>query len=120
MNKTDRFGYFTVKGHQGHLSMNAWYNLKKNTGLTITEFLDEIKSGDQFDQVFAMCDIIYASIQAYNQEEGKDTDVTIFQIRDWVQNMDEKEMEAFTKVLVSATSAKKDAGGKQKAAVKKK
>lgn len=112
MKKSTTNGYYFLdikKENIGlHFSMNAWYNLKKNTGKELSEYGKDLDSGSDMDKAIALADIIHSAAQAYIQEEGLDIEYNIYTVRNWFgkDGISAKQIEGVTAALLWNTSAK--------------
>ena len=73
-------GYYTLEnGQKLHMSINAWFELEKDTGLKPQEFLAHFmeegsrEEPNEFILLDLLTDLVYASAKAYNLEEGIDS-----------------------------------------------
>lgn len=105
-NKTATNGYYTLPNNQGlHFSMNAWYNLKENTGKELHEFGVVLDNGSDIEKAFALGEIIFAAAKANNQEEGEKINFNIYTVRGWFGDViGPEEIEGITKALLWNTA----------------
>ena len=63
--------------------MNFIANLQELTGKDITTWGKDLKDKDTFGQGLAICELMYAAMAAFDQEEGNDIDYNIYKVRNW-------------------------------------
>jgi hypothetical protein len=101
-------GYYTLdSGQKLHLSINAWFELEKDTGLKPQEFLGLfIEEGsknepNEFILLDLLTDLVYASAKAYNLEEGVNDELNRYKLRHTVVNMGGKGIRDLNDTLIS-------------------
>lgn len=83
-----------------HFSTNCWFNLEEDTGKDVLSFMDQMNKGNTTQQFKDICQIAFAAMKAYDQENGNDIDYNIYKVRDWLsQNLDEKSAERFVAAM---------------------
>ena len=87
-------GYYTLpNGQKLHMSINAWFELEKDTGLKPQEFLGDFleegskKEPNEFVLLDLLTDLVYAAAKAYNLEEGVNEELNRYKLRNIVVNM---------------------------------
>lgn len=89
-----QIGYYTLpNGQQLHFSINAWYILEEDTGLSPQKFLAELmeegskEEVNEFILLDLLTDLVFAACKAYDMEEGNDIDYTRYKIRALIVSM---------------------------------
>lgn len=101
-------GYYTLEnGQKLHMSINAWFELEKDTGLKPQEFLAHFmeegsrEEPNEFILLDLLTDLVYASAKAYNLEEGIDSNLNRYKLRTVVVNMGGEGIEDLNNNLIS-------------------
>ena len=127
--KTKQLGYyqFPKNGLNLHFSINSWYNLEEDTGLTSNKFLIEFGSElqkedkNEFILLDLITDLCLAAARAYAQEEGLEFDYNRFKMRNDVMLLGEQGIIELSNVIFNNTQAIDKVGKAQpKKAAKKK
>jgi len=87
--KTKQLGYyqFPDDGLKLHFSINSWYNLEEDTGLTSNQFLTEFgeelqkKDRNEFVLLDLITDLCLSAARAYCQEEELEFNYNRFKMR---------------------------------------
>ena len=97
MAKTKQQGYYKLVPANKwlHFSMNCWVNLKKDSGKDIGTVFSEYDKGDMVDQFSTLCDIAYAALKSYDQEEDNEIDYNIYKVRTWMEELKEEDATDF-------------------------
>ena len=127
--KTKQLGYyqFPNNGLNLHFSINSWFNLEEDTGLTSNQFLIEFGSElqkedkNEFILLDLITDLCLAAARAYAQEEGLEFDYNRFKMRNDVMLLGEQGIVELSNVIFNNTQAIDKVGKAQpKKAAKKK
>lgn len=118
--KTKQIGYyqFPNEGLNLHFSINSWYNLEEDTGLTSSQFLNEFgtelqkEDKNEFILLDLITDLCVAAARAYAQEEGLEFDYNRFKMRNDVMLLGEQGIIELSNVIFNNTQAV-DKMGKQ-------
>ena len=87
--KTKQIGYyqFPNEGLNLHFSINSWFNLEEDTGLTSSQFLTEFgtelqkEDRNEFVLLDLITDLCLSAARAYCQEEDLEFDYNRFKMR---------------------------------------
>ena len=127
--KTKQIGYyqFPDNGLNLHFSINSWFNLEEDTGLTSSQFLTEFgtelqkEDKNEFILLDLITDLCLAAARAYAQEEDVDFDYNRFKMRNDVMLLGEQGIIELSNVIFNNTQAIDKVGKAQpKKAAKKK
>ena len=101
MAKTVQQGYYKLKGINKwmHFSMNCWVNLKQDSGKDIGTFGRDYENADTVGQFMLLCEVAFASLKAYDQEEDNDIDYNIFKVRTWMEALKEDDAADFISAM---------------------
>jgi hypothetical protein len=118
--KTKQIGYyqFPNEGLNLHFSINSWFNLEEDTGLTSSQFLTEFgtelqkEDKNEFILLDLITDLCLAAARAYAQEEELEFDYNRFKMRNDVMLLGEQGMVELSNVIFNNTQAV-DKMGKQ-------
>ena len=101
-------GYYTLpNGINLHFSINAWYELERETGLKPQQFLEELmdegskKEPNEFILLDLLTDLVLASATAYNLEEGIESDLNRYKIRNDLVNLNGVELAELNDTLLN-------------------
>ena len=101
-------GYYTLpNGINLHFSINAWYELERETGLRPQQFLEQfIEEGskeepNEFILLDLLTDLVLASATAYNLEEGIESDLNRYKIRNDLVNLNGVELAELNDTLLN-------------------
>lgn len=107
----EQIGYYTLpNGRKLHFSINAWYNLEQDAGLSPQAYLEEFgnEAGKEEPNEFLLLDLItdlvYAALKAYDQEEGNEIDYNRFKVRSELVQMDGEELAGLNNAMLSNSS----------------
>lgn len=94
---TKQQGYLQLPTEQGtkwmHFSMNFLVNLQELTEKDVSTWGRDMREQDPFKQGLSLCELMYASLAAFDQEEGNDIDYNIYKVTNWgleAMNNDDK------------------------------
>lgn len=82
-----------------HFSVNFIANLQSITEQDLTTWLSGIEKGSADDQSFAICQIVFSALAAYDQEQGNEINYNVYQIRNWVTEAIIKDPEWTNKMM---------------------
>jgi hypothetical protein len=103
--KTGQTGYFNLNGTDLHFSINAWYNLEKQSGLTaqkwLVEFGTELQKEDrnEFTLIDLLSDLCIAAATAYSQEEETELNTNRFKLRDGLTRLNAQEIQDLANIV---------------------
>ena len=111
--KTKQIGYyqFPDNGLNLHFSINSWFNLEEDTGLTSSQFLTEFgtelqkEDKNEFILLDLITDLCLAAARAYAQEEDMDFDYNRFKMRNDVMLLGEQGIIELSNVIFNNTQA---------------
>jgi len=111
--KTKQIGYyqFPNEGLNLHFSINSWFNLEEDTGLTSAQFLNEFgtelqkEDKNEFILLDLITDLCLAAARAYAQEEDMDFDYNRFKMRNDVMLLGEQGIVELSNVIFNNTQA---------------
>ena len=106
-------GYYTLpNGQKLHMSINAWYELEKDTGLKPQEFLAEFmtegskEEPNEFVLLDLLTDLVFASAKAYNLEEGVEEKLNRYKLRNVIINMGGRGIRSLNNTLINNSTIK--------------
>lgn len=115
--KTEQLGYYKLpNGMMMHFSINAWYELEKDTGLSPQQFLQEFgeESGREEPNEFILLDLVtdyvYAACKAYDLEEGNEITYNRYKIRDILVTLDGKQLRDLNNSMFSSSTVETSLG----------
>lgn len=89
-----RRGYYTTKlgGRERtlHFSMNFWANFTEIMKVPLDKIGDLFSGGVSISAIRAL---VYSAILANDQEQGNEIDYNQFKVGDWLEDMDQNELE---------------------------
>ncbi|BAQ92580.1 hypothetical protein [uncultured Mediterranean phage uvMED] len=89
-----RRGYYTTKlgGRERtlHFSMNFWANFTEIMKVPLDKIGDLFSGGVSISAIRAL---VYSAILANDQEQGNEIDYNEFKVGDWLEDMDQNELE---------------------------
>ncbi len=110
-------GYYTLpNGQKMHFSINAWFNLEKDAGMSpqqyMTEFGEEASQEEpnEFRLLDLLTDLVYASCKAYDQEEGNEITYNRFKIRGELVKMNGEELAGLNNNMLSNSTIETSLG----------
>lgn len=80
-------------------SMNFVFNLQELSGKDLITWGKELDQKSELEQGIALCDVAYAAMTAYDQEEGNKIDYNIYKVRKWVGLLDKDQINDFLAAL---------------------
>ena len=87
-------GYYTTKlgGRERtlHFSMNFWANFTEIMKVPLDKIGDLFSGGVSISAIRAL---VYSAILANDQEQGNEIDYNEFKVGDWLEDMDQNELE---------------------------
>lgn len=97
MEKTTNNGYFKIKTSDFgdkwlRFSMNCWLNLKNYSNKSVDDIGKAMESGDYFDKITSLSELIYCASMAYDQENGNDIDYNYHNTVNWLSDMEEEDI----------------------------
>ena len=114
-NYTKQRGYLQLPTEEGnkwmHFSMNFIVNLQELTGLDIVTWGKELDKKDVFNQGLSICELMYAALAAFDQEEDNDIDYNIYKVRVWgieAMNNDDKLAKNILEALTNSLGKQKE------------
>lgn len=106
-------GYYTLpNGQKLHMSINAWFELEKDTGLKPQEFLGDFleegskKEPNEFVLLDLLTDLVFASAKAYNLEEGVEEKLNRYKLRNVIINMGGRGIRNLNNTLINNSTIK--------------
>lgn len=126
--KTKQLGYHTLpNGLKLHFSINCWYALEEQAGLTASQFLKEFgeelskEDRNEFILLDQLADITYAAATAYSQEEETELDTNRYKIKNELIGLDGQGIIDLAAVIFGTADAEDKLAntGKQKTQAKK-
>ena len=115
--KTEQLGYYKLpSGQMMHFSINAWYNLEKDTGLSPQMFLQQFgeeagaKEPNEFILLDLVTDYVYAACMAYDQEEGNEITYNRYKIRDILMRLDGEQLRNLNDSMLSSSTVETSLG----------
>jgi hypothetical protein len=106
--KNTQQGYYTLpNGQQLHFSINAWYILEEETGLTPQAFLTDLAkeaSAEDTNEMLLLdllTDLVYCAARAYDLEEGVESNYNRFKIRSIVVDLGSEGIAELNEALLS-------------------
>ena len=101
---TKQRGYYTLeiggKKRTLHFSMNFWASFTDLLNISLAEIGDVFSNGIS---IKGLRTLIYSGLLAYDQENKKEIDYDEFDIGNWLEDIDAKEIE---KIVVAMTESK--------------
>lgn len=67
-----------------HFSMNFIFLLQDISGKNLTDWLTELQDADETAQSFALCQMVFAGLAAYDLEEENEIDYNVYKVRNWL------------------------------------
>jgi len=101
MNK--KRGYYTFdiggKSRTLHFSMNFWANFTEELGISLDEIGDIFAKGISLITLRAL---FYSAILAYDQEEKNKIDYDIFDVGNWLEDVDASKIEEIVQAMTES------------------
>ena len=120
---TKQRGYYELKTEDGskwlHFSMNFIFNLQEVTGEDLSTWSARVsKTTDEMEQAVNICDMVFAAMAAYDQEEENPLDYNRYAVRNWVFDAINNDDKVATEIMEAFTASMGKLNGKKKVAKK--
>ena len=115
--ETKQLGYFKLPTDNGtqmlHFSVNAWFNLKEDTGMEFVEVGTKIlalheENVKDLEVLNLLTDVAYAAAKAYDQEEGNEIKYNRYNVRAWMGALGVNDSLDFWNSMVGSTVVPED------------
>lgn len=101
MNK--KRGYYTLeiggKNRTLHFSMNFWANFTDILGISLDKIGDIFEKGISLITLRAL---FYSAISAHDQEQRNEIDYTIYDVGNWLEDIDASEIEKIVQAMTES------------------
>jgi len=104
-----RRGYYTTKlgGRERtlHFSMNFWANFTEIMKVPLDKIGDLFSGGVSISAIRAL---VYSAILANDQEQGNEIDYNQFKVGDWLEDIDQNELEKMIGAMMESRILRND------------